>query len=175
MKFITITATVVKRIKKDDGTQSIRLAKVFGTDTNPETGQETEVQYKDCWFPFRWNTKNGSQDLKFVEAKPEEVQIWNKYKSCSEVYIQRFSFYIPEWMANNLKPWRRQVQQEILFPNDDDPITVIEQQSADYTQSSIERSQDLGATQTEMFDSPVIFDDSSLNWEVGDDNYLYKS
>ena len=169
MKFITITATVVKRIKKENGTQSIRLAKVFGKKTNPETGTEYEVQYKDCWVPFRWITKKGTQDLTFVEAQPEEVQIWNKYKECTEVYIQRFTFYIPEWLQSNFKVWRTPAQQEMLFPNDDDQLTIIEQQSASYTESSDLRSRDLGSSQTEMFDGPIIFDDSALDY--GSDKY----
>ena len=167
MKFITITATVVKRITKDDGSMSIRLAKIFGTQTK-EDGSTREVMYKDCWLPFRWNTKNGSKDLTFVEAQPEEVQVWNDYNKCDEVYIKRFTFYIPEWLQKSLKPLYVANQATIFdqfMPNDNDPYTIIENKSADNTESSRLRSQDLGSTQTEMFDGPIMFDDSSLSYD----------
>ena len=39
--------------------------------------------------------------------------------------------------------------------NDDNPLSVIEEQSADYTQSLDERALDMRGLQTQMFDSPI--------------------
>jgi len=180
MKFITITCTVTKRIKKTDGTQSIRIAQVFSQEHNPETGNTYTIQYKDCYIPFRWYTgtvynwkykgstwKSGSksemnkdkchggfeskifdngtlQQITFSETTPELVQVYNTETKEVDEYIQRFKFYIPEWMSKNLKKWRTSnVEQLDLFANDDNPITIIEEKSADATRYSDEREKDL--------------------------------
>ena len=158
MQFKNITATVVYRHKRDNGTQAIRLTKIFSEEANPETGTVHKVQYKDCWLPFRWSTKNGMTDLKFSETTPEEVQYINPVTKETQYFIQRFTFYVPEWMWNNLKKWRTStVQQLDLFHNDDNPLTIIEEQDADYTQFSDDRARDLRGTQFAMFDAPLEF------------------
>ena len=61
-------------------------------------------------------------------------------------------------MWNNLKKWRTStVQQLDLFHNDDNPLTIIEEQDADYTQFSDDRARDLRGTQFAMFDAPLEF------------------
>jgi len=158
MQFTTITCTVVKRIKRDRS-QSIRIAHVFGQKHNPETGVTSTVQYKDCWLPFEWYTKqNKRQQLSFIEAEAEEVQVYNTVTKESEYHVKRFTFYVPEWCSSNLKVWRtQQTQQFDLFANDDNPLTIIEEQSADQTQFSVDRANDLRGTQFQMFDSPIDF------------------
>ena len=44
-----------------------------------------------------------------------------------------------------------------LFHNDDNPLTIIEEQDAEYTQFSDDRARDLRGTQYEMFDAPINF------------------
>lgn len=165
MQFKNITATVVYRHKRDNGTQAIRLTQIFSKEEEPKTGKIYTVQYKDCWLPFRWQTKKGMQDLKFSESTPEEVQYFNTYTKKTEYFFQRFTFYCPQWMwdnedvsKNRLKKWRTStVQQLDLFHNDDNPITIIEEQDAEYTRYSDERARDLRGTQYEMFDAPINF------------------
>lgn len=156
MQFTTITCTVVKRVKRDRS-QSIRIAHIFGEVTNPENGTTSTVQYKDCWLPFEWyNKKNQRKQLAFTEATPEEVQVYNPVTRDTEVHIKRFTFYVPDWLKSNLKPWRKQVTEQLdLFPNDDDPITIIEEQSAEMTHSSDLRALDMAGAQYMMFDSPI--------------------
>ena len=155
MKFTTITCTVVKRIERERS-QSIRIAKVFGYHYDEVTGSSTYVKFKDCWLPFEWYTKkNKRQQLMFREVNPEEVQVYNPVTKEPEVHIKRFQFQVPEWLQKNLKQEVVSKQAKIEFSNDDNPITIIEEQSADYTQSSDERTLDMRGLQTQMFDSPI--------------------
>lgn len=156
MKFTTITCTVVKRVQRERS-QSIRIAHVFGEVTNPETGTTRTVQYKDCWLPFEWyNKKNQRKQLSFTDAQPEEVQVYNPITKSTETHIKRFTFYVPEWCGSNLKAWRSQSTEQLdLFANDDNPMSIIEEQSADHTQSLDERALDMRGLQTQMFDSPI--------------------
>lgn len=173
MKFKTITCTVVKRIKRERS-QSIRIAHIFGEEHNPETGITRTVQYKDCWIPFEWTTKQGKiKTLSFTDATPEELQVWNPYTKQTEMHVKRFTFYIPEWLHGNLKPWRTQVTEQLdLFENDDDPLTIIEEQDESRTMFSIERQRDLRGSQYMMFDAPINF---SIEEEIQNefDNYSY--
>ena len=157
MKFTTITCTVVKRIKRDRS-QSIRIANVYGYNEG-EDGSSKYVKYKDCWLPFEWyNKKNERKQLSFEEATPEEVQVYNPITKTSEVHIKRFKFYVPDWCSKNLKEEYTSRQEVIEFENDDNPMTIIEEQAADYTQSLDDRRQDMRGLQTQMFDSPINFD-----------------
>jgi len=171
MKFTTITCTVVKRVKRERS-QSIRIAHVFGEVTNQETGTTRTVQYKDCWLPFEWyNKKNQRKQLSFTDAQPEEVQVYNPVTKSTETHIKRFTFYVPEWCGSNLKAWRSQSTDQLdLFENDDDPITIIEEQSADMTHSSDLRKRDMAGAQYMMFNSPI-----NISTEIEDefDTYSY--
>ena len=155
MKFTTITCTVVKRVQRERS-QSIRIAKVFGYVYDEVTGSSQYVKFKDCWLPFEWYTKrNIRRQLTFKETTPEEVQVYNPVTKQPEVHIKRFKFQVPEWLSGNLKRESVSPQTEIEFTNDENPLTIIEEQSADYTQSSDERALDMRGLQTQMFDSPI--------------------
>lgn len=155
MKFTTITCTVVKRVERERS-QSIRIAKVFGYHYDEVTGSSTYVKFKDCWLPFEWYTKkNVRQQLLFKEVEPEEIQVYNPISKQAEVHIKRFKFQVPEWLQGNLKREYTSNQKEIDFSNDDNPITIIEEKSADYTQSSDDRALDMRGLQYQMFDSPI--------------------
>jgi hypothetical protein len=196
MKFITIECTVTERVKKTDGSQSIRIAQVFSKEYNPETGTTKTIQYKDCYIPFRWYTGTvyewryaGSdwifsgtksqmnkdkchakfesrilepgkqQQITFSETTPEIVQIYNTKTREMDEYHQRFKFFIPEWMSKNLKTWRTsKVEQLELFANDDNPVTIIEEKSADATRYSDEREKDLRGDNHMMYGSSLQFE-----------------
>jgi hypothetical protein len=192
MKFITIECTVTERVKKTDGSQSIRIAQVFSKEYNPETGSTKTIQYRDCYIPFRWYTgtvyewryigsdwKKGTkkemnkdkayakfesrildpgkeQQITFSETTPEVVQIYNTQTKEMDEYHQRFKFFIPEWMSKNLKTWRTSnVDQLDLFVNDNNPVTIIEEKSADSTRYSDERKKDLHGDDEMMYGSSL--------------------
>ena len=161
MKFTTITCTVVKRVQRERS-QSIRIANVYGYIENDD-GKLQHVKFKDCWLPFEWYTKrNIRRQLSFKEVTPEEVQIYNPITKQAEVHIKRFKFNVPDWLVEsednpngNLKQEYTSKQTKMDLFNDDNPLTIIEEQSADYTQSSDERALDMRGLQTQMFDSPI--------------------
>ena len=69
---------------------------------------------------------------------------------------------MPDWLVEsednpngNLKQEYTSKQTKMDLFNDDNPLTIIEEQSADYTQSSDERALDMRGLQTQMFDSPI--------------------
>ena len=161
LTFTTITCTVVKRVERERG-QSIRIANVYGY-IEDEDGKLQHVKFKDCWLPFEWYTKrNIRRQLSFKEVSPEEVQVYNPVTKKSEMHIKRFKFNVPSWLVQsednpngNLKQEYTSKQTKMDLFNDDNPITIIEEQSADYTQSSDERALDMRGLQTQMFDSPI--------------------
>ena len=155
-------ALVVKRIKRER-TQSIKIAHAYGYITDKETGELRKVKFKDCWLPYEWyNQKNERRELSFKEVTPEEVQVYNPITKRGEMHFKRFKFNIPNWLVKSDDNPNGNLRQELvgkddqleLF-NDDDPITVIEEQSEEFTQSSDERALDLKGMQYQMFDSPV--------------------
>ena len=176
LTFTTITCTVVKRIERDRG-QSIRIAHVYGY-IQDDDGQQQRVKFKDCWLPFEWyNKKNQRKQLSFTEVDPEEVQVYNPITKQAEVHIKRFKFSIPSWLVQSTENPTGNLQKEYVSKhtqmelfNDDNPMTIIEEQAADYTQGLDERALDMRGLQTQMFDSPI-----NLSQEIEDefDAYSY--
>lgn len=161
LTFTTITCTVVKRIERERG-QSIRITHVYGY-IEDDNGQQQYVKFQDCWLPFEWyNKKNQRKQLSFTEVDPEEVQVYNPVTKKSEMHIKRFKFNVPSWLVQsednpdgNLKQEYTSRQTKMDLFNDDNPMTIIEEQAADYTQSLDERALDMRGLQTQMFDSPI--------------------
>jgi len=160
-KYTTITCTVVKRVQRERG-QSIRIAHAYGY-VEDDNGQLRHVKFDDCWLPFEWyNKKNQRKQLSFREDTPEEVQVYNPVTKRADVHYKRFKFFIPSWLVRsadnpkgNLKKQYVSYQTQMDLFNDDNPMSIIEEQSADYTQSLDERALDMRGLQTQMFDSPI--------------------